>query len=105
MLHFALLTTFTWGQHLSVHARVTSPALDTDHVAVGDSCENVKVYHDNVKDWLCGAAKHPVCLEVDLCLFGGLSADADLYCKVRLGSVRLSCAHSWGPRAQHPWNT
>lgn len=78
MLHLALLTTFTWGQHLSVHARVTSPTLDTDHVAVGYSCENVKVYHDNVKDWLCGAVKHPVCLEVDLCLFAGLSGDADL---------------------------
>lgn len=49
MLHFALLTTFTRGQHLCVHAWATSPALDTDHVAVGDSCENGKVYHDNVK--------------------------------------------------------
>lgn len=45
----ALLTIFTRGQHLCVHARATSPALDTDHVAVGDSCENGKVYHDNVK--------------------------------------------------------
>lgn len=48
MLQFALLTTFTWGQHLCVHAWVTSPALDTDHVTVGDSCENVKVYQLNI---------------------------------------------------------
>lgn len=48
LLRFAFLTSFTYRQHLCVHAWMTSPALDTEHVAVGDSCENAKIYQASI---------------------------------------------------------
>lgn len=72
VLHFALLTIFTQGQHLCVHARATSPALDTDRVAVGDSCENGKVYHDN------GKVYHDNVNFIMLCSLGQRGRDCEI---------------------------